>query len=150
MSNAQRLKGLLLPIALLLSAVVSAQGIDILPDTWTATDALGRVMPDAKAAPLRTDKPRTVGIFYITWHDEGKYGLKAPYGGDVTRTLQEAPEARLDAFHPAWKEWSLHWGEPEAGYFLSQDRWLIRRDFSMLADAGVDVLILDVTNAVHY
>ena len=107
-------------------------------------------MPDADAAPLRTDKQRTVGIFYVTWHDEGKYNLKAPYGGDVTRTLLEAPEARLDAVHPAWKEGSLHWGEPEAGYFLSQDRWLIRRDLSMLADAGVDVLILDVTNAVLY
>ena len=128
----------------------NAQVVDIMPDTWVATDALGRVMPTAEEAPLRTDKQRTVGIFYITWHDEGKYNLKAPYGGDVTRTLQEAPEARLDAYHPAWKEWSLHWGEPEAGYFLSQDRWLIRRDLSMLADAGVDVLILDVTNAVRY
>ena len=128
----------------------NAQVVDIMPDTWVATDALGRMMPTAEEAPLRTDKQRTVGIFYITWHDEGKYNLKAPYGGDVTRTLQEAPEARLDAYHPAWKEWSLHWGEPEAGYFLSQDRWLIRRDLSMLADAGVDVLILDVTNAVRY
>ena len=107
-------------------------------------------MPTDAEAPLKTDKPRTVGIFYITWHDEGKFNLRSPYGGDVTRTLQKAPEARLDAYHPAWKEWSLHWGEPEAGYFLSQDRWLIRRDLSMLSDAGVDVLILDVTNAVLY
>ena len=142
-------------ISLLLTLIIctlatNAQVTDIMPDTWVATDALGRVMPTAEEAPLRTDKQRTVGIFYITWHDEGKYGLNAPYGGDVTRTLQEAPEARLDAYHPAWKEWSLHWGEPEAGYFLSQDRWLIRRDLSMLADAGVDVLILDVTNAVRY
>lgn len=142
-------------ITLLLTFIIcalaaNAQVVDIMPDTWVATDALGRVMPTAEEAPLRTDKQRTVGIFYITWHDEGKYNLKAPYGGDVTRTLQEAPEARLDAYHPAWKEWSLHWGEPEAGYFLSQDRWLIRRDLSMLADAGVDVLILDVTNAVRY
>ena len=68
---------------------IAAQNMNILPDTWVATDALGRVMPDAEVAPLRTDKPRTVGIFYVTWHDEGKFGLKAPYGGDVTRTLQE-------------------------------------------------------------
>ena len=135
---------------LLATAPMRAQEVDIYPDTWTATDALGRTMPTAADAPLRTGKQRTVGIFYITWHDEGKFGLKSPYGGDVTRTLMEAPEARLDADHPAWKEWSLHWGEPEAGYFLSQDRWLIRRDLSMLADAGVDVLILDVTNAVLY
>lgn len=131
-------------------APVAAQTIDLQADTWVATDALGRVMPTATEAPLRTDKPRTVGIFYVTWHDEGKFNLHAPYGGDVTRTLLEAPEARFDNSHPAWKEGSLHWGEPEAGYFLSQDRWLIRRDLSMLADAGVDVLILDVTNAVRY
>lgn len=127
-----------------------AQITDLYADTWIASDALGRIMPTAAEVPLKTDKPRTVGIFYITWHDEGKFNLHSPYGGDVTRTLQEAPEARMDAYHPAWKEWSLHWGEPEAGYFLSQDRWLIRRDLSMLSDAGVDVLILDVTNAVLY
>ena len=142
------------PILTLLIAIsaltASAQVIDIEPDTWVATDALGRTTPTAAEEPLRSDKRRTVGIFYITWHDEGKFNLHSPYGGDVTRTLAAAPEARLDAYHPAWKEWSLHWGEPEAGYFLSQDRWLIRRDLSMLADAGVDVLILDVTNAVLY
>lgn len=138
-------------LAILLLRLPSvAQVRDLLSDTWIASDALGRIMPTDAEAPLKTDKPRTVGIFYITWHDEGKFNLHSPYGGDVTRTLQEAPEARLDAYHPAWKEWSLHWGEPEAGYFLSQDRWLIRRDLSMLSDAGVDVLILDVTNAVLY
>jgi hypothetical protein len=36
------------------------------------------------------------------------------------------------------------------GYFLSQDDYVIRKDMSMLADAGVDVLIMDVTNAVRY
>ncbi|MBQ1227446.1 MAG: hypothetical protein IIX79_05100, partial [Alistipes sp.] len=36
------------------------------------------------------------------------------------------------------------------GYFLSQDEWVVRKDLSMLADAGVDVLIMDVTNAVRY
>ena len=144
------MKHLLLALALLWGTLALAQSPDLFSDTWTATDALGRTMPTAEEAPVRTDKSRTVGIFYITWHDEGKHNLRAPYGGDVTRTLQAAPEARLDAYHPAWKEWSLHWGEPEAGYFLSQDRWVIRRDLSMLADAGVDVLILDVTNAVLY
>ena len=144
-------RSLLLLLSVLFFVVrPSAQVTDIMSDTWSATDALGRVMPSSDVCPLRTDKPRTVGIFYITWHDEGKHALRAPYGGDVSRTLAEAPEARLDGSHPAWREGSLHWGEPEAGYFLSQDRWLIRRDLSMLADAGVDVLILDVTNAVLY
>ena len=36
------------------------------------------------------------------------------------------------------------------GYFLSQDEWVIRKDISMLQDAGVDVLVMDVTNGVGY
>lgn len=143
-------KTIISAILLLASSGLAAQ-TDLMSDTWVATDALGRVMPDASECPLRTDKPRTVGIFYITWHDEGKYScMKAPYGGDVSRTLLEDKDARLDAYNPAWKEWSLHWGEPEDGYFLSQDRYIIRKDMSMLTDAGVDLLFLDVTNAVHY
>lgn len=137
--------------ALLLASSGLAAQTDLMSDTWVATDALGRVMPDASECPLRTDKPRTVGIFYITWHDEGKFScMKSPYGGDVSRTLVEDKDARLDAYNPAWKEWSLHWGEPEDGYFLSQDTYIIRKDMSMLTDAGVDLLFLDVTNAVHY
>ena len=60
------------------------------------------------------------------------------------------PKARLDAKHPLWTEGSYHWGEPEMGYFLSKDEYVIRKDMSMLADAGVDVLVMDVTNAVRY
>lgn len=36
------------------------------------------------------------------------------------------------------------------GFFLSQDEYVIRKDISMLADAGVDLLVMDVTNARHY
>jgi hypothetical protein len=68
----------------------------------------------------------------------------------VTRILAEDPSARLKADHPLWKYGSYHWGEPEYGYFLSQDEWLMRKDLSMLQDAGVDVLVLDVTNGVCY
>ena len=125
--------------------------VDTYPDTWVGTDALGRVMPDAgQVGPVKTDQKRVVGIFYITWHSDGLAKLKAPYRADVTKVLSQAPEARLDADHPAWTEGSYHWGEPELGYFLSRDEYVIRKDMSMLADAGVDVLIMDVTNAVRY
>ena len=124
---------------------------DIYPDTWVATDALGRTMPDYDSVGSeKTDQKRVVGIFYITWHTSDKANMENPYHADVTKILQENPEARLDAFHPAWHENSYHWAEPEMGYFLSQDEYVIRKDMSMLADAGVDVLIMDVTNAVRY
>ncbi|WP_152267931.1 glycoside hydrolase family 71/99 protein [Agriterribacter humi] len=124
---------------------------DIYPDTWVATDGIGRTMPGFNAVgPVKHDQRRVVGIFYITWHSDNLANLKPPYSADVTKVFAEDPSARLDAKHPLWKEGSYHWGEPEAGYFLSKDEYVIRKDMSMLADAGVDVLIMDVTNAVRY
>jgi hypothetical protein len=124
---------------------------DLYSDTWVATDALGRTMPDhATVGPVKTDHRRVVGIFYITWHSDNLAKLKSPYAADVSRVLAADPKARLDAKHPLWTEGSYHWGEPESGYFLSKDRYVIRRDMSMLTDAGVDVVIMDVTNGVCY
>ena len=124
---------------------------DIFPDTWVATDALGRTMPDRLiAGPVKKDQRRVVGIFYIAWHRDALGVQKTPYEADVTRVLAADPNARLDAKHPLWTKGSYHWGEPEMGYFLSKDEWVIRKDMSMLADAGVDVLVMDVTNAVRY
>ena len=124
---------------------------DIFPDTWVATDALGRTMPGiAEAGQSKTGQRRIVGIFYITWHSDNLYNLASPYSGDVMKVLQQDPSARFDGKHPLWKEGSYHWGEPETGYFLSKDEFVIRKDMSMLADAGVDVLVMDVTNAVRY
>jgi len=125
---------------------------DIYPDTWVGTDALGRRMPGIEeVGPEKKDQRRVVGIFYITWHTEDHYrNFKSPYSADVTKILKKDPNARLDAKNPLWTESTYHWGEPENGYFLSQDKYVIRKDMSMLADAGVDVLVMDVTNAVRY
>ena len=124
---------------------------DLYSDTWVGTDALGRTMPGYdEVGPVKSDHLRVVGMFYITWHDDQKAKLKAPYAGDVTKILAANPHARLDAKDSLWAYDSYHWGEPEAGYFLSRDKYVIRRDMSMLSEAGVDVLIMDVTNAVSY
>jgi hypothetical protein len=124
---------------------------DIYPDTWVGTDALGRNMPGIElTGPAKKDQRRVVGIFYITWHTDDHIHQKSPYAGNVTKVLAANPEARSDAHDPHWKEGSYHWGEPEMGYFISKDEYVIRKDISMLADAGVDVLIMDVTNAVRY
>jgi len=124
---------------------------DLYSDTWVATDALGRTMPDfSVAGPVKKDQRRVVGIFYIAWHSDRLATLKSPYTADVTKVLAGDPNARLDAKHPLWTEGSYHWGEPEMGYFLSKDAYVIRKDMSMLADAGVGVLVMDVTNAVRY
>ncbi len=153
-------KGLsLLNLSLIVPAVIyfflavpaMAQERDLYPDTWVASDALGREMPAFEmVGPVKKDQSRVVGIFYITWHTDDNADMKSPYNGDVTRVLAKDPNARLDGNNPAWTETSLHWGQPELGYYLTKDEYVIRQDMSMLTDAGVDVLILDVTNAVRY
>lgn len=125
---------------------------DLYPDTWVGIDALGRKLPSFEEVGVqKNDKKRIVGIFYITWHTQNCYDkFKSPYSADVSKILKANPGARLDAKNSLWTEKSYHWGEPEMGYFLSQDEYIIRKDMSMLADAGVDVLIMDVTNGVRY
>ena len=135
---------------MLLAGLLALSGKAQSTATWVATDALGRTMPSAQEAPLKRDgKPRTVGIFYITWHTQGLHN-GAEYRCDVTKVLDEDSGARMSWDSKAWTGPSYHWGEPEYGYFLSRDKYVIRHDLSMLADAGVDVLIMDVTNAVLY
>lgn len=137
-------------LAYLLMGATTASAQDLMADTWVGCDALGRRMPTADECPLKEDgKRRTVGIFYVTWHTQNHHnGLT--YRSDVTRVLKQDPAAARSWDNPAWAGPSYHWGEPEYGYFLSQDRYVIRHDMSMLADAGVDVIIFDVTNAVCY
>ena len=124
---------------------------DLMSDTWVATDALGRQMPLIDSVgPVKTDHERVVGIFYITWHLQKYHELPGPYT-NVTQILEADPSARFQHDNPLWKySGAYHWGEPEMGYFLSQDEWVIRKDISMLQDAGVDVLVMDVTNGVFY
>lgn len=142
--------------AVALTALVAAASepspADLFSDTWVGIDGIDRILPTADDQPLRTDKDRTVGIFYVSWHYDWFYtNFKSPYACDVTKILEQDPKARLDYYHNLWThEFAYHWGEPEVGYFTSCDPYVIRKDISMLNDAGVDVLILDCTNAVCY
>ena len=110
---------------------------DLYDDTWVATDALGRKLPIAPRAPR---KDRFVGIFYFVWH--GLHGTPGPY--DLSKILAGVPPeyGPVGAFH--W------WGEPEVGCFRSDDPWVQRRNLEMLAEAGVDALFVDATNAFTY
>jgi len=114
---------------------------DLYSDSWVATDALDRELPGySECGPLRQD--RYVALFYFLWL--GEHGTGGPY--DVTDLLAANPT------DPAWgPEGDFHhWGESELGYYLSSDDYVMRKHAHMLADAGVDVLILDVTNGWTY
>ena len=128
-------------------------------DTWVAKDDLGRISPINQIQK----KDKYVGIFYFIWqgahgYDEHGKGMRkdegviqksgdekaSPY--DISKMLKANPNnpqyGPINAFH--------HWGEPYFGYYLPDDEWVIRKHAQMLSDAGVDVIILDVTNAAIY
>ena len=119
---------------------------DTFADTWVATDALGRSLPTCKETGLpRPDK--FVGMFYFLWH--GEHGQDGPF--DISRILADHPDAFADPNTPWGPMGTMHhWGEPIFGYYLSDDEAVIRKHAQMLADAGVDVVIFDVTNGWTY
>jgi hypothetical protein len=115
---------------------------------WPATDALGRELPLAEeVGPPKMD--RFVGIFYLPWTgDEYSYG---PY--DVTKILAGQPDMRTASSfrHTGPNAWHMaYWGEPLFGYYKLTDPWVIRRHMHLLADAGIDTLVLDASNAEIY
>jgi Alpha-L-arabinofuranosidase B (ABFB) domain len=106
---------------------------DTQPDTWVATDGLGRVLPRNKA--VGDPRPgKFVGIFYHLW-EPGEAVF------DITKILSGKA---------AWgPRWSFHWwSEPYLGYYYRDDEYVIRRHAQMLADAGVDVLFIDASNGL--
>jgi hypothetical protein len=111
---------------------------DLFSDTWVATDALGRTQPDmGETGPEKKDK--WVGMFYWTWHvPRGSGGPN-----DNTQLIATAREGRID-----WPNNGCphHWGEPELGYYMMTDPFVIAKHASLLSDAGVDVLFFDTTN----
>lgn len=137
---------------------------DLYSDTWVAIDGLGRsVDPAPTANPAHSD--RKVGIFYFLWL--GPHGYGGPKGPNDMRPDQGvAPKTEKSYGSPRnlseilatepgapllgdYSEFH-HWGEPEMGYYLSDDPYVIHKHVEMLADAGVDFLYLDVTNGFHY
>jgi hypothetical protein len=112
---------------------------DTFSDTWVATDGLGRSLPTAEiTGPPRGN--RFVGIFYFLWLE----GQNPVY--DLSKLLAANPA------NPAYgPKHAFHfWSEPLFGYYRSDDPWVIRKHAQMLADAGVDVVVFDVTNALTY
>jgi len=110
---------------------------DVYADTWVATDGAGRVVPGFPecGAPR---KDRWVGIFYWTWHRPQPAGPN-----DNTKILAAATNGTV-----RWpdNDAPYHWGEPELGYYVMTDPFVIRKHASLLADAGVDVILFDTTN----
>jgi hypothetical protein len=140
---------ILLVLAAIVPAAIFAQENPGVP--WPATDALGRSLPLAsEVGPPKTN--RFVGIFYFINHAGGPRCdlLNGPY--DLAKIFTRDPEVMKKPDSPFWGSigTAYYWGEPVFGYYRSNDPWVLRRHAQLLADAGVDVLIFDTTNAETY
>lgn len=142
-------------LALLLASVTQTPGAPgPLPTSpWPAIDDLGRPLPlHPEVGAPTTD--RFVGMFYFLWHEapmaKRSPRLHGPY--DISNILQLEPDALQRPNSPLWGGIGVYhyWGEPLYGYYLSHDPWVLRRHAFLLADAGIDVLIFDTTNALTY
>ncbi len=131
-------------------------------DTWVAVDGLNRdLVTETHKGSIR--KNRYVGIFYFIWHGAHGYdrhtNATAPSEGVMEKlpsdTLSPYDNTKILSANPDNPQWGPHlawhyWSEPYFGYYLPTDEWIIRKHAQMLSDAGVDVLILDVTNSFIY
>ncbi|MEO5916385.1 MAG: hypothetical protein ABIS50_19265 [Luteolibacter sp.] len=120
---------------------------DTFSDTWVATDGLGRSLPSqAQVGAPRKDK--CVGIFYFLWL--GRHGEAGPF--DISKIRAADPQAMGKPDSPLWGPMHAphHWGESIFGYYVSDDEAVIRKHAQMLTDAGVDMVIFDVTNGLTY
>lgn len=120
----------------------NSPGFPLANSNWKATDALDRTLPQyEQTGPVKKDK--WVGLFYYIWH--GYHNPKDTIY-DITKMLRQNPKD--PAYGP--KGNFHYWGEPEAGYYRSDDPWVIRRNIAMMVAAGVDFIYFDVTNHFTY
>jgi hypothetical protein len=96
--------------------------------------------------PQRDDKQ--IGVFYFLWN--GRHGDEGPY--DVNKILAQDPDAMQKKDSPLWGRMYVphHWGESVFHYYVGEDEGVLRKHAQMLGDAGVDVVIFDVTNQLTY
>lgn len=117
-----------------------AHAREVKPETWVATDDLGRVTPTNEQAGDPGEK-KYVGIFYFLF-------MNSTYTGsilDISKIYQYGgTEAVWEA---ATRDQGFRfWGEPYFGYYSNKDPWVYAKHAQLLSDAGVDFVFLDVTN----
>ena len=134
--------------SLLPLAAETTKAVIIENSNWSGSDDLGRKLPTFEETG--PPKPaRCVGLFYSLWHKNLRH---MPGNFNMTEYLKTRPGFMDFTAHPPggpdFPE--FYWAEPLFGYYRSADPWVIRKHLVLLADAGVDYLIFDTTNAQLY
>ncbi|MBL4831871.1 MAG: hypothetical protein JKY55_18565 [Aliivibrio sp.] len=114
------------------------------------SDDLGRVLPLNHEAG-DPQKNKQVGMFYFLW--QGAHTLSSK-NHDLSKLIASHPEVLNNFDDPHWGTTTAgayyFWGKPIYGYYKGTDYWVHLKNVQLLADAGVDFLYLDTTNAFHY
>jgi len=117
--------------------------LDVYSDTWNATDSLGRKLPTFnEVGDVKKDK--FVGLFFWTWHI-------TPYINSMPQNINDIstqfPEEKNNFNFEGWgKDTANFWNEPLFGYYTTTDKYVLRKQAELLANAGVDVILFDTTN----
>ncbi len=119
------------------------------PSVWAAVDGLGRTLSlNGDVSDRRENK--YVAMFYWTWHYPWINDHEPITTGSV---LDKYPEAVNDWEHPAWGntyDGRPHfWDEPLYGFYTNTDEYILRKHAELLADADIDVVFFDTTNATE-
>ena len=115
--------------------------------SWVATDGLGRDLVTNKDTGDKRDE-KYVGIFYSSWHGDFAVNQTAWNNQEI---LDKYPDIGINDFSDSrWGGTGYHfWNEPIYGYYSCNDKWVLRHQAELLADAGVDCVIMDNTNGAY-
>ncbi len=122
--------------------------MNVNPSSWSAVDGLGRTLSTSETVG-KTKEDKFVGCFYWIWHERfSEYN-----GWNVEKIVKMHPDAINDYNHAVWEgtvnTTQFFWNDPLFGNYRTSDEYVLRKHAEMLADAGVDVIIFDASNAAE-
>lgn len=112
----------------------------------SAVDEFGRTFTGAAA----DKQEKLVGMFYQL--AQGQHGSFNKGIFDTEKIIAEyGTDAVFKQVSDISPNWSDHfWGEPLWGYYTSDDEYVQKKQLEMFTWAGIDYLVLDVTNGFTY
>lgn len=114
------------------------------------TDGLGRKIATPEMAQFQNGIRGKTGVFYSLAHGIDNPDLTSgPF--NIEKIIADGGlDAKLDPLNPAWRgvngSVSLYTYEPVFGFYTSRDRWVMRKHLRLLSLAGVDFVIVDISN----
>ena len=109
---------------------------DLYADTWVASDDLGRTVTDGAAAP----RDKLIGLFYQIWFTPTSVTYSDQKNYDHYRIYREGGfEAVKKAYSQGPIGWGHYWAEPYFGFYLTNDRWIIRKHASSISTLRTEI-----------